>query len=58
MGRLEKTVYDRDKASYLSMLVHDEWLGTVMTGHDERYQEWNNFAAWLIVQCLVPSQQS
>lgn len=54
MERLEETIYNRDKASYLSTLVHDEWLETIIAGHEEPYKEWCNFAAWLIMKCIIP----
>lgn len=58
MGRLSETLYDRDKASYLSTLVHDEWLENIMAGHDEKYQEWHEYAAWLILKCVIPEQNN
>lgn len=54
--RLNETVYNRDKSEYLRNVVHDEWLGNVLAGHEESYQEWAEYAAWLIMKCVIPEQ--
>lgn len=56
--KLPETVLDRDQAKFLTTLVHDEWLEMVIAGHDEKYSEWANFAAWLILKICVPEQPS
>lgn len=55
--RLNETVETRDKRDYLSTLVHTEWLDSVIAGHEEDYKDWQRYAAWLIVQCVLPEQQ-
>lgn len=51
--RLNETVETRDKAAFLTTIVHDEWLETVISGREENYQDWAEFAAWLVLKCVL-----
>lgn len=56
--RLPETVLDREQAKFITTLVHDEWLETVIAGHNEPYEEWTRFAAQLVLQVCLPEQRN
>lgn len=56
--RLEKTLLDRDRAQFITTLVHAEWLDNVIDGHQEDYKDWATFAAQLVLEVCVPEQRN
>lgn len=55
---LETYIFESEQKYYLFDLVHDEYLESVIAGHDEDYQEWADFAAYIIAKVTIPEQRS